>query len=136
MGYRIRVVPEVETWLAAQLAEAPESGDEDVAVPVRAEASVVAGQIDELRRLCAAAQSDERRAMTASMRLQRKVDDFRIRKEAAIAAEATVAAADLAVWAEAMIGDVGPRWSCVAGTVTSGIRGARANVGVCLTISG
>jgi hypothetical protein len=105
---QIQQLEEAAARLAAQLAEARESGDEDVVVPVRAEASVVAGQIDDLRRVCAAVQADERRAMTASMRLQRKVDDFRIRKEAAIAAEATVAAADLAVWAEAMIGDGGP----------------------------
>jgi hypothetical protein len=55
--------------------------------------------------------------MTASMRVQQKMDDFRIRKEAVIAAEASAAAAELAVWAEAMIGDVGPGAPELAGPV-------------------
>jgi hypothetical protein len=171
MGYRIRVVPEVETWLAELRDSDPGAADlvndaldllregghglgPPVVVPAPGRAwpgaqvrpdldhahqrqfqlltqsrrsvadiaterkrlelqiqqleEAAAGQLDDLRRVCAAVRSAERRAMTASMRLQRRVDDFRIRKEAAIAAEAAVAAADLAVWAEAMIGDVGP----------------------------
>jgi hypothetical protein len=112
---QIQQLEEAAARLAVQLAAAGECGGEDVAVPVRAEASAVAARVDDLRRVCAAVRSDERRAMTASMRLQQRVDDFRIRKEAVIAAEASVAAADLAVWAEAMIGDVGPAVPELAG---------------------
>ena len=50
-----------------------------------------------------------------------KVDEFRTRKESAKAAEAALAAADLAVWAEAMIEDADPGVPYPAGpTLTAG----------------
>lgn len=89
--------------LAEQLAMALKSGDEDLAVSARSHASAVTGRLDDLRRLYATTQSQERIASAASQRLQAKVDDFRTRNEAVKAAEAAAEAAAETVWAEAMI---------------------------------
>ena len=138
MGYRIRAVPAAATArkrlelqiqqleqaaarLAEQLAGALESGAEDRVVSDRHRASAVSGELKDLRRLYAITQAQEQRAVAASQRLQMKVDEFRIRKEAAKAAEAALAAADLAVWAEAMIEDADPGAPYPAGpTLTAG----------------
>jgi len=185
MGYRIRVVPEVETWLAELRGTDPDAAGlvddaldllretgaglgPPLVVPAerspqqprpdlddayrrqlelltrarrgvaaaatarkrlelqirqleQAAASAVSGELKDLRRLYAIAQAQEQRADAASQRLQMKVDEFRTRKEAAKSAEAALAAADLAVWAEAMIEDADPGAPYPAGpTLTAG----------------
>ena len=118
---QIKQLEQAAASLAGQLAEALESGTGDRAVSVRSQSSAVSGELRDLRRLYAIAQAQEQRADAASQRLQMKVDEFRTRKEAAKAAEAALAAADLAVWAEAMIEDADPGAPYPAGpTLTAG----------------
>jgi hypothetical protein len=111
MGYRIRAVPAAAT--ARKRLE--------LQIQQLEQAAAVSGELKDLRRLYAITQAQEQRAVAASQRLQMKVDEFRTRKESAKAAEAALAAADLAVWAEAMIEDADPGAPYPAGpTLTAG----------------
>lgn len=126
---QIKQLEQAAATLAGQLAEALESGAADRAASARQQAAAVAGELKDLRRRYAIAQAQEKRADDASRRLQMKVDEFRTRREAAKAAEAALAAADLAVWAEATIEDADPGAPYPAGpTLTVGGGGPAPNL--------
>lgn len=96
---QIQQLEEVVRKLQAQR----ETGGDALASQARARQPVVAAQLADLRRQYASVRGEEERLNAASLRLQLKVDDFRIRKEAIKAADAAAEAAAEAEQAEAEI---------------------------------
>jgi hypothetical protein len=91
------------TRLGEQRIKDQQAGRSDLAAEVGARLPVVGAQLADLRSQYANVRSEEERLTVASRRLQHKVDDFRTRKEAAMAAEAAAEAAAQAAEAEAAI---------------------------------
>jgi DNA-binding XRE family transcriptional regulator len=67
--------------LAGERQDAAASGNDDLALRVRARESGIQEQLSDLRRQLSALENDEERLTAASQRLQAKVDEFRTRKE-------------------------------------------------------
>jgi hypothetical protein len=91
------------TRLGEQRIKDLQAGRSDLAAEVGNRLPVVGAHLADLRNRYANVRSEEERLTVASRRLEHKVDDFRIRKDAAQAAEAAAEAAARATEAEAAL---------------------------------
>ena len=91
------------TRLGEQRIKDLQAGRSDLAAEVGNRLPVVGAHLADLRNRYANVRSEEERLIVASRRLEHKVDDFRIRKDAAQAAEAAAEAAARATEAEAAL---------------------------------
>ena len=105
---QVRQLEEIVSKLAEQRGRAPQTGNDELAAQqARDRQPVMAAQLADLRRQLETVQSQEERMNVASRRLELKVNNFRIRKEAIKAADAAAEATGVVEQAEAELGAMG-----------------------------
>lgn len=104
---QVQQLEEIVSKLEEQHGRAAETGHDELAALASDRQAVMAAQLADLRRQLESVRSEEEWLNAASRRLQLKVNNFRIRKEAIKAADAAADATDVVAQAEAELDAVG-----------------------------